>query len=96
MKYTLAIAGTHGKTTTTSIVGEIWEEAGLDPTIIVGGVVKGKGSGAKVGKGDYLIAESDELWESFPQPLPQAMVCSVIGTHVGPGAVAVAFFVNAQ
>ena len=43
-----------------------------------------------------FIAESDELWESFPQPLPQAMVCSVIGTHVGPGAVAVAFFANAQ
>lgn len=51
LKYTLAIAGTHGKTTTTSIVGQIWEEAKLDPTIIVGGVVKGKGSGAKVGRG---------------------------------------------
>ena len=43
-----------------------------------------------------FIAESDELWESFPQPLPQALVCSVIGTHVGPGAVAVAFFANPQ
>lgn len=50
LKYTLAIAGTHGKTTTTSMVGAIWEKAGLDPTVIVGGIVKGKGSGAKVGE----------------------------------------------
>ena len=43
-----------------------------------------------------FIAESEELWNGFPRPLPQAMVCSVIGTHVGPGAVAVAFFANPQ
>ena len=43
-----------------------------------------------------FIAESDTLWEGFSRPLPQAMVCSVIGTHVGPGAVAVAFFANPQ
>jgi UDP-N-acetylmuramate--alanine ligase len=83
MKYTLAIAGTHGKTTTTSIVGEIWEEAGLDPTIIVGGVVKGKGSGAKVGKGDYLIAESDEFDRSFLSMMPSsAIVTNIDADHL--------------
>lgn len=83
LKYTLAIAGTHGKTTTTSIVGQIWEEAGLDPTIIVGGVVKGKGSGAKVGHGDYLIAESDEFDRSFLSMMPSsAIVTNIDADHL--------------
>ena len=83
MKYTLSIAGTHGKTTTTSIVGQIWEEAGLDPTIIVGGVVKGKGSGAKVGKGDYLIAESDEFDRSFLSMMPSsAIITNIDADHL--------------
>lgn len=83
LKYTLAICGTHGKTTTTSIVGEIWEEAGFDPTIIVGGVVKGKGSGAKVGRGDYLIAESDEFDRSFLSMMPSsAIVTNIDADHL--------------
>ena len=83
LKYTLSIAGTHGKTTTTSIVGQIWEEAGLDPTIIVGGVVKGKGSGAKVGRGDYLIAESDEFDRSFLSMMPSsAIVTNIDADHL--------------
>lgn len=83
LKYTLSIAGTHGKTTTTSIVGQIWEEAGLDPTIIVGGVVKGKGSGAKVGKGDYLIAESDEFDRSFLSMMPSsAIITNIDSDHL--------------
>lgn len=83
LKYTLAIAGTHGKTTTTSIVGAIWEEAGLDPTIIVGGVVKGKGSGAKVGRGDYLIAESDEFDRSFLSMMPSsAIITNIDADHL--------------
>ena len=83
LKYTLAICGTHGKTTTTSIVGEIWEAAGLDPTIIVGGVVKGKGSGAKVGRGDYLIAESDEFDRSFLSMMPSsAIVTNIDADHL--------------
>ena len=83
MKYTLSIAGTHGKTTTTSIVGQIWEDAGLDPTIIVGGVVKGKGSGAKVGKGDYLIAESDEFDRSFLSMMPSsAIITNIDADHL--------------
>lgn len=83
MKYTLSIAGTHGKTTTTSIVGQIWEEAGLDPTIIVGGVVKGHGSGAKVGKGNYLIAESDEFDRSFLSMMPSsAIITNIDADHL--------------
>ena len=81
LKYTLAICGTHGKTTTTSIVGQIWEEAGLDPTIIVGGVVKGKGSGAKVGRGDYLIAESDEFDRSFLSMMPSSAIVTNLDTY---------------
>lgn len=83
LKYTLAIAGTHGKTTTTSFVGQIWEEANLDPTIIVGGVVKGKGSGAKVGRGDYLIAESDEFDRSFLSMMPSsAIITNIDADHL--------------
>ncbi|MCF0214940.1 MAG: UDP-N-acetylmuramate--L-alanine ligase [Fibrobacteraceae bacterium] len=83
LKYTLAIAGTHGKTTTTSIVGQIWEDAGMDPTIIVGGVVKGKGSGAKVGRGDYLIAESDEFDRSFLSMMPSsAIITNIDADHL--------------
>ena len=83
MKYTLSIAGTHGKTTTTSIVGQIWEEAGLDPTVIVGGVVKGHGSGAKVGQGNYLIAESDEFDRSFFSMMPSsAIITNIDADHL--------------
>ncbi|HOG67893.1 MAG TPA: UDP-N-acetylmuramate--L-alanine ligase [Fibrobacteraceae bacterium] len=78
LKYTLAIAGTHGKTTTTSMVGAIWEKAELDPTVIVGGVVKGKGSGAKVGRGSYLIAESDEFDRSFLSMMPSSAIITNI------------------
>ena len=78
LKYTLAIAGTHGKTTTTSLVGHIFENAAKDPTIIVGGIVKGKGSGAKVGRGPYLIAESDEFDRSFLSMMPSSAIITNI------------------
>ena len=78
LKYTLAIAGTHGKTTTTSLVGSIWESAGADPTVIVGGIVKGKGSGAKVGRGNYLVAESDEFDRSFLSMMPSSAIITNI------------------
>ena len=59
------------------------EDAGLDPTIIVGGVVKGKGSGAKVGKGDYLIAESDEFDRSFLSMMPSsAIITNIDADHL--------------
>ena len=61
----IAIAGTHGKTTTTSLVAGILAEAGLDPTFIVGGLVNAYGSNARLGEGRYLVAEADESDGSF-------------------------------
>jgi UDP-N-acetylmuramate--alanine ligase len=83
LKYTLAIAGTHGKSTTTSLVGSILEAAGEDPTVIVGGIVQGKGSGATIGKGSYLVAESDEFDHSFLQMMPSsAIVTNIDADHL--------------
>ena len=83
LKYTLAIAGTHGKSTTTSLVGSILETAGEDPTVIVGGIVKGKGSGATVGRGSYLVAESDEFDHSFLQMMPSsAIITNIDADHL--------------
>jgi UDP-N-acetylmuramate--alanine ligase len=65
LKYGIAIAGTHGKTTTTSLVGHLLTEAGLDPTVIVGGRLRVSGTGARLGKSDYLVAEADEFDRSF-------------------------------
>ena len=61
LKYTLAIAGTHGKTTTTSMTGLVMMQAQLDPTVIVGGRLKGLGgSNARLGKGEWIVLEADE------------------------------------
>ena len=65
MKYGIAIAGTHGKTTTTSMIGTILNKAGFDPTIVIGGKLDSLGSNAKLGKGDFLVAEADESDGSF-------------------------------
>ncbi|HZI63392.1 MAG TPA: Mur ligase domain-containing protein, partial [Thermoanaerobaculia bacterium] len=65
LKYGIAIAGTHGKTTTTSLVGHLMTDAGLDPTVIVGGRLRVSGTGARLGKSDYLVAEADEFDRSF-------------------------------
>lgn len=64
LKYGVAVAGAHGKTTTTSILATLLEGAGLDPTVVVGGKVKG-GSGARLGAGEILVAEADESDGSF-------------------------------
>lgn len=61
----IAIAGTHGKTSTTSIIASIMTEAGLDPTFINGGIINSFNSNAQLGKGEYLIAEADESDQSF-------------------------------
>ena len=61
----IAVAGTHGKTTTTSILATIFKEAGLDPTVIIGGRLRSYGSNALLGQGEYLIAEADESDGSF-------------------------------
>ena len=65
LKYGVAVAGTHGKTTTTSLVGAVLTEAGLDPTVIVGGRLRVSGTGARLGKSEYLVAEADEYDRSF-------------------------------
>ena len=65
LKYGIAVAGTHGKTTTTSLISHVFDRAGLDPTMIVGGKVKSMRSNARMGKGEFLVAEADESDRSF-------------------------------
>jgi UDP-N-acetylmuramate--alanine ligase len=65
LKFSLAVAGTHGKTTTTSFLGTIFYESDYDPTLIIGGVVSNLGGNARVGSGDVLVAEADESDGSF-------------------------------
>jgi UDP-N-acetylmuramate--alanine ligase len=65
LKYGIAIAGSHGKTTTTSMVASVLAAAGLDPTLVVGGRVNSMGSNARLGKGDFMVVESDESDRSF-------------------------------
>jgi UDP-N-acetylmuramate--alanine ligase len=65
LKYSVAIAGTHGKTTTTSMIATILDRAGYDPTIVVGGRLNTIGSNARLGKGDYIVLEADESDRSF-------------------------------
>ena len=65
LKYGIAIAGTHGKTTTTSLTGTMLTEAGLDPTVIVGGRLRVTGTGARHGRGDFMVVEADEFDRSF-------------------------------
>ncbi|MDR1890348.1 MAG: UDP-N-acetylmuramate--L-alanine ligase [Zoogloeaceae bacterium] len=65
LKQGIAIAGTHGKTTTTSLVASILAEAGFDPTFVIGGRLNAAGANARMGKGDFLVAEADESDASF-------------------------------
>ena len=78
MKFGIGVAGTHGKTTTTSMIGQILTEAGLDPTIIVGGRVTNLGSNAKLGQGEYLVAEADEFDRSFLRLTPTIAVVTTL------------------
>ncbi len=65
LKHGIAIAGTHGKTTTTSLVASILAEGGMDPTFVIGGKLNAAGANARLGKGDFLVAEADESDASF-------------------------------
>ena len=65
LKIGVAVAGTHGKTTTTSLLASIFDEASLDPTVIIGGRLNAYGANARLGEGEYLIAEADESDGSF-------------------------------
>ncbi len=83
LKNGIAIAGTHGKSTTTTMVGQILTVGGFDPTIIVGGIVKSFGSGAKLGSGDYLVVEADEYDRSFLRLSPvMAVVTNLEVEHL--------------
>jgi len=78
MKYSIAVSGTHGKTTTTSLIAHILEFAHKDPTVIIGGRILGMDSGAKLGKSDYLVCEADESDKSFLMLFPTVAVVTNI------------------
>jgi UDP-N-acetylmuramate--alanine ligase len=83
LKQGIAVAGTHGKTTTTSLTGMVLTEAGFDPTIVVGGQVHILGTNARLGKGEYLVAEADEYDRSFLALTPVvAVVTNVEADHL--------------
>jgi UDP-N-acetylmuramate--alanine ligase len=82
-KLGIAIAGTHGKTTTTSLIAHVLGEAGLDPTCVIGGRLNSIGTNARLGKGEYLVAEADESDASFLylQPI-MAVVTNIDQDHM--------------
>ncbi|MDB5892283.1 MAG: UDP-N-acetylmuramate--L-alanine ligase [Polaromonas sp.] len=83
LKQGIAIAGTHGKTTTTSLVACILAEAGLDPTFVIGGRLNSAGANAKLGLGDYIVVEADESDASFLNLLPvMAVVTNIDADHM--------------
>ena len=83
LKRGIAIAGTHGKTTTTSLVASILAEAGLDPTYVIGGRLNSAGANAKLGGGDYIVVEADESDASFLNLLPvMAVVTNIDADHM--------------
>jgi UDP-N-acetylmuramate--alanine ligase len=83
MKFSIAVAGTHGKTTTTSMLSSILTIAGKDPTFVVGGKLKIEESGAKLGRSTYLIAEADESDGSFLKLFPTiAVITNIEDDHI--------------
>jgi UDP-N-acetylmuramate--alanine ligase len=78
LKYAVTIAGTHGKTTTTSLISLILDEGGFDPTIIIGGMLKNFMASARLGKGDFIVAEADESDGSFLKLSPVITVITNI------------------
>jgi UDP-N-acetylmuramate--alanine ligase len=79
----IAVAGTHGKTTTTSLVASVLAEGGLDPTFVIGGQLKSAGSNARLGTGRYLVAEADESDASFLHLQPMiAIVTNIDNDHL--------------
>jgi UDP-N-acetylmuramate--alanine ligase len=83
LKYSIAVAGAHGKTSTTSIVASVLEAGGLDPTVVIGGKLKGTGANAVLGQGDYIVAEADESDGSFLKFSPTiAVVTNIDREHL--------------
>jgi UDP-N-acetylmuramate--alanine ligase len=83
LKRGIAIAGTHGKTTTTSLVASVLAEGGLDPTFVIGGKLNSAGVNAKLGQGEYIVVEADESDASFLNLLPvMAVVTNIDADHM--------------
>src|SRR6476660_2968075 len=83
LKYGIAVAGMHGKTTTTSMVAAVLAAGGLDPTVVVGGRVDAMGSNARLGKSQYLVAEADESDRSFLKLSPiLAVITNIDREHM--------------
>jgi UDP-N-acetylmuramate--alanine ligase len=83
MKFSVAVAGAHGKTTTTSMIALMLSEAGLDPTAVIGGRLDAFGSSARLGKGELMVVEADESDRSFLQLLPSiAVVTNIDREHL--------------
>ena len=83
LKYSIAVAGAHGKTTTTSIVAAVLASGGLDPTVVIGGKLIGVGTNAVLGRGDFIVAEADESDGSFLRYSPAiAVVTNIDREHL--------------
>jgi len=83
LKRGIAIAGTHGKTTTTSLVASVLAEGGLDPTFVIGGRLNSAGANARLGQGEYIVVEADESDASFLNLLPvMAVVTNIDADHM--------------
>ncbi len=83
LKYSIAVAGAHGKTTTTSIIAALLAAGGLDPTVVVGGKIMGVGTNAVLGRGDFIVAEADESDGSFLRYAPAiAVVTNIDREHL--------------
>ncbi|MCX7987959.1 MAG: UDP-N-acetylmuramate--L-alanine ligase [Thermodesulfovibrio sp.] len=78
LKYSILIAGAHGKTTTTSLIATVLNDAGFDPTVVVGGKLKSLGTNARLGQGEFLVAEADESDGSFLKLSPAISVITNI------------------
>jgi len=83
LRWSIAIAGTHGKTTTTSMVGALLETAGLDPTVINGGIINAYGTNTRLGTGDWMVVEADESDGTFTRlPATTAVVTNIDPEHL--------------
>jgi UDP-N-acetylmuramate--alanine ligase len=87
LKWSIAVAGTHGKTTTTSMIGALLDAAQLDPTVINGGIINAYGTNARLGAGDWMVVEADESDGTFVKlPATIAVVTNIDPEHLRGGA----------
>ncbi|MEM6413107.1 MAG: UDP-N-acetylmuramate--L-alanine ligase [Pseudomonadota bacterium] len=83
LKWTISVAGAHGKTTTTTMLAALFDEAGLDPTVINGGIINAYGANARIGEGDWMIVEADESDGAFLRlPTTVAVVTNIDPEHL--------------